>query len=139
MQFHFLMKILPYKESVMTFPELEAMGMIFSLLLHRLGMYPSLVLISSPLTVPAPMASTPPQHTRSLPHSGLFLDCTQSPRKWGLNFSSASPLIPWISLVHFFPSSRRKGDRGLGPQEGLGKTNSYQVTMGQRLLRRQLG
>lgn len=28
-QFHFLMKILPYKESVMTFPELEAMGMIF--------------------------------------------------------------------------------------------------------------
>lgn len=33
-QFHFLMKILPYKESVMTFPELEAMGNdLYSLLL----------------------------------------------------------------------------------------------------------
>lgn len=75
-QFHFLMKILPYKESVMIFPELEAMGMIFfPPSLHRLSVS-ILWFISSPLTVPVPMASTPPQHTRSLQYPILGCSLT---------------------------------------------------------------
>lgn len=65
--FNFLMKILPYKKSVMTFPELEAIGMtFFPFFSPPTKCIHPWVLISSPLSVPAPMASTPPQHTRSL-------------------------------------------------------------------------
>lgn len=66
--FHFLMKILPYKKSVMTFPELEAVGMTFFPSFSPLTKctHPWLLISSPSLTVLAPLASAPPQHTRSL-------------------------------------------------------------------------
>lgn len=78
--FHFLMKILPYEKSVMTFPELEAIGMtFFPFFSPPTKCIHPWVLISSPsLTILAPMASTPPQHSRSLQYPILGCCLTEA-------------------------------------------------------------